>query len=244
MKILITAEDVRQAASRGEKLLVADSSTIVTPAARDAAKELGIELAAAKPAAPPVPAEPAAGSTLPSLSAAANPPVPADSRTTAGPLSGADIEGAKVIRPMEAVIGQVVAEVVSRLAFGVPAELPPGEEAGPQGLRLVRGNQAVLAPMPSWSSKEAVLGRRLFGGSSSTVAAWLIDLDNRWILQDAGCDEIAHVVTGVINVRLDGRVLTAVAGDTLLFPAGIQAEITAAGEAARLLVVSRAPRAS
>lgn len=58
MKALITAADVKTAAATPEKILMISESDLITPAARDAAKELGVQITA-HPVSPPLTVSPA-----------------------------------------------------------------------------------------------------------------------------------------------------------------------------------------
>lgn len=110
MRDLVTAADVKKWADGQEKTVHIAANTIITPAARDAARDYGIELI-----------EGAAAQTGPRC--AANSASPVAEPTPAG--------------VSQAFIAQVVEEVIAALGQGRPR--PPAErEADPSGLRLVR----------------------------------------------------------------------------------------------------------
>ncbi|WP_018084306.1 cupin domain-containing protein [Desulfurispora thermophila] len=244
MKKLITAGDVQKAAGAGQKELAVDKNTIVTPAARDMARELGVRLVENLPAAESCVASVApAGSTVstPAPVAAVMPaasvmaaPVPAACATpvavpavqppvTSDNRPGGVIE--QVCRQLgggidTALVTQIVKEVLVQLGVGC-APAGPRIERDPSGIRLVHGQTVTLAPFDTGKPGDKVaLADLLPVKESPRMAAGFMTMENTAFDWELNYDEYDYIIEGTLQITIDGRTYTGQAGDVFYIPRG------------------------
>lgn len=229
MKKLITAGDVQKAAAAGRKELAVDKNTIVTPAARDSARELGVSFVENLCAAPGMPqiaqssAPQDAAAALPSVSAAAV-PVPAGAAVpTAAGQSGEVVE--QVCRQLggkldAALVARVVQEVLVQLGLG-GANSGPRIERDPSGIRLVHGQTVALAPFDTGKPQDKVaLADLLPIKESPRMAAGFMTMENTAFDWELNYDEYDYIIEGTLQITINGRTYTGQAGDVFYIPRG------------------------
>ncbi|MGQ9557374.1 MAG: cupin domain-containing protein [Desulfurispora sp.] len=229
MKKLITAGDVQKAAAAGKKELVVDKDTIVTPAARDSARELGVgfveNLSAASGAPPmaPSPAPPAPAAALPAAGGAVALVPAAAAVTTAAGQPGGVIE--QVCRQLgggldAALVARVVQEVLVQLGLG-GANSGPRIERDPSGIRLVHGQTVALAPFDTGRPGDKVaLADLLPVKESPRLAAGFMTMENTAFDWELNYDEYDYIIEGTLQITINGRIYTGQAGDVFYIPRG------------------------
>lgn len=240
MKKLITAGDVQKAAAAGRKELVVDKDTIVTPAARDSARELGLGFVENLPVvgngAPG--ASPAGGSaTVPAIAVAHMPaagtmtaPLPAVCTPALAPSAaappnqpGSVVE--QVCRQLgggldTALVARVVQEVLVQLGLGGAAG-GPRIERDPSGIRLVHGQTVALAPFDTGKPQDKVaLADLLPIKESPRMAAGFMTMENTAFDWELNYDEYDYIIEGTLQITINGRTYTGQAGDVFYIPRG------------------------
>ena len=201
MKALITAADIKTAAATPEKILTVSESDLITPAARDAAKELGVQITA-HPVAPPATAPPSTISPSPAFS----------------PTSPLD----------PALVSRIIEEVMVCLnRSGSPAH--PQKEVDPGGLRIVKGNSLNLEDFATGNPRDRIKIKELFNKKECPLySAGIMALDKTSYSLIPARDELNYIIEGTLDCCIDNRCYTAQAGDTLYIPAQAKITLTAA----------------
>ncbi|MGB9826679.1 MAG: cupin domain-containing protein, partial [Desulfofundulus sp.] len=219
MKKLITASDVQKAAAGGQKQLTVDSHTLITPAARDTARELGVQFVedvAATAPGPAVAREDAAGSA-PSI----QPVPPGPTGAAAGQPGLVEQVCHKVGGGIDVqLVAQVVKEVLAQLGMqAVPAV--PLVERDPSGIRLVRGNTVVCQPFDTGKPGDRVaLVDLLPLKESPRMAAGFMTMEKSSFDWELRYDEYDYIIEGTLEITVDGRTYTGRAGDVFYIPRG------------------------
>lgn len=200
MKKLICAKDVEQAAHAGEKEIIIDANTLITPSARDAAANAGI-------------------SFREGCCEAVRAETPA---TEQGSCTGGTSSA-----PSEQLIYKALQIMLEKGMLGqlmkvAGVEVPYVSESDNAGMvKLVRGNTAKYEPLDEAHLGNQVTFNTLIDGNDGCdMSAGFMTIDHTTFAWDVDCQEIYYVIDGTLTVEKDGRVFTAGAGDCLLFKKG------------------------
>ena len=224
MKTLITAADIKKLCDLPDKTLAVAPKTIITPAAKDAARECGIRIIFADEqavAAPAVTALASAPQAQPQLSAS-----PPQSQSGATP----------------ALIAQIVQEVLSSMQLG-GKEPPTDKIADPSGMRLVRGDSVRMEDYPTGSAQDKIKMKDLFTAKESPhMSAGFMSLDDTAFTTEPAYEEIAYVLDGTVECIINGRKYTGRSGDTFYLPANTKITLSTMGKANLFYVTYPAKR--
>lgn len=200
MRTLITAADIAKMARGAEKILRVPPHSLITPAARDTAKDQGIEI---------IVEAAVAQSAL-----AAAPAGLIDKGADGGGTAGIDT----------AVIAKIVGEVLAGLNLcGTSRQLV--KEADPCGLRLVRGDSVLLEAFPTGNAGDSMKLKELFSVKDSAVmSAGIAAIEAASSTCDIKQDEMNYILEGTVTVTVEGREYAARSGDVLFIPSGTKVE--------------------
>lgn len=199
MKALVTASEVKKTSENHETILYVAENSIITPAAKDSAKELGIKIIAGSD---PSHRQENNSSCLPQVKI---------------PSSHLD----------PAILSQIVKEVIVCLKQS-KQPLQSIKEADPSGLRIVKGDSVVLEDFNTGNPKDNVKIKELFTRKEcSTLSAGFISFEKTSYSVTTKNDEIDYVIHGDLECSVDNRNYCAQAGDILLIPAHTQITFTA-----------------
>lgn len=198
MKKLISAYDVKAAANQGQKQLSIDSNTIITMAAKDMARDMGIELTTGIPAV---------------AQAGAGHGSQASDRPQTGLESPLDPE----------VIFQVVKAVLSN---GFQASIPPSAaeqpfqaESDPQsGLKVVRGRTVRFENLETGTPNTRAAYRELIGKDRSQRSAGFLTIEKSSFACELKREEIDIILEGSLSVTVNEKTYYAHQGDVLFIP--------------------------
>lgn len=198
MKKLISANDVKAAAKMGQKQMLVDSNTIITMAAKDTAREVGLEFTAE---------------------------IPAVSKAEAGYCSQEkdrprDCQGNSIDPEM---IFQVVKAVLSKgLLTSVPAsplEQPFQTESDPQsGLKVVRGRTVKFKSLDTGNPNTQAAYRELISEDPSQRKAGFLTLEKSSFEWELSHEEMEIVLEGSLSLNINGKIIHAHQGDVLFIP--------------------------
>lgn len=196
MKKLICAKEVEALAQKGEKVMYIDADTLITPSAKDAAAERGIEFSTDAPCK-------CCSEDTAEQPAAQN-------------QSGIDSEliyKALTALMEKGMLGNVMAAC---------QDVPYVSEKDSEGyVKLVRGNTAKWEPLDTGNPSDKVFYNELIGSSDgSSMNAGFMTIEKCSFPWDVACEEIYYVVEGTLTVEKDGTVFTAHPGDALFFQNG------------------------
>ena len=234
MKKLVTAAEVEASIASGQKVLYIDNNTIVTPAAKDAAREAGIEIAMGTPQ--PEAAEATAGEVCgtchapesacksccnaPSASAVSE-PAPAASAVSGNPNIDLDV----VYKVLSILKDKGLLNGVS------PEDCPPvngpvkpySYQQDPNGMKIVDGATILYDPLKTDDPANQVSYQEIVNADDGCrMNAGMICIDNCRFGWKTESQEIYHVVEGTLKVTAENKEYTAYPGDTVFFPEGVQ----------------------
>lgn len=198
MKKLISAYDVKAAANQGQKQLSIDGNTIITMAAKDMAREMGIEFSTG-------------------VAAAAKADLDYGSQAKERPQTGLE-------NPLDPeVIFQVVKAVLSN---GLQASLPDSAvqqpfqaESDPQsGLKVVRGRTVRFENLETGTPQTRAAYRELIGKDPSQRNAGFLTIEKSSFACELKCEEIDIILEGSLSVTVNEKTYSAHQGDVLFIP--------------------------
>ncbi len=196
-----TVASIEQLAAEGQKRLVLARSDIVTPAARDRAHELGIELIAADGGAMGLPTWTGAAQDLSHRPLIGPRPQPASTPTTATDL--------------EAQVRRVVTAMLAAQRAG------PATAA--QGVVHVDGRAVTMAPFPfpiQRPDMDVRLQDVITAGHGSPMAAGFMSLHKGSFPWTLSYDEIEYVIEGELHIGTAQGVVVGRPGDVIYIPKG------------------------
>lgn len=194
-KQLISADDVRAAAKRGDRVLFfRDQNTIITAQASSTAKDLGVALQLGKPA--------------PTATVAAEPSAPSDAavRQVLAAQMGGEIRE------------DLVAEVMRRMALerSQPAQGGVRKMASIAVSALVGGNGTLVSKLDLAT---------VVAGEAVPCAAGFMGWTNSFIPFQRDGDEVQVVLEGELQFRTGSHIVTAAVGDVVLIPKNLALDI-------------------
>lgn len=236
MRKLICVKDVDTAEKHGQKVVYINCDTIVTPSAKDAARNYGIEFSDE----PEVPAEakvPEVKAPETKVSEAKVPEtkVPETKVPTETKVPQAKSSYEKKASELEKVFeGEVDTELAYRvfkimmdkgLLNGVidliANKKPYLAETDPNGLKIVRGNSVKYKALDTGNPNDKVFYQEFVNADDgSSMNAGFITIENSNFDWKATCQELYYVVEGTLTVAVDGNVHTAHPGDSVFLPKG------------------------
>lgn len=217
MKTLITADDIKKYCDIPDKKLVVTPQTIITPAARDAARDCGLTIVVTDQEA----------ATTPSGSSAAAMPGP-----SAVP--------AAAINPD--LVAQIVQEVLTAMRLGKDSS-DAAKIADPSGLCVVRSDRMVLEPYSSGYPQDKIKKKEFFTAAESPhMTAGFLSLEDTSFTCTPVCEEIAYILDGSVECVVSGRKYTGRTGDTLYLPANKKITLSTGGKAKLFYVTHPAKR--
>lgn len=193
MKKLISVKDIRDTAEKGLKTIYADSNTIITPSARDAAAESGIKISFDCP----VKEKPECGD------------VPAACQPSAANGENIDMD----------LICRIVREILNQQ--NVSAESRFVKERDPSGLQLIKADTVVCDPFDTGNPKEKIGMKDIVTIEESPhMGAGFMTIDHcdfNWTLN---YEEFDYIVEGNLDITINGRTYRGKPGDVFYIPKG------------------------
>ncbi len=224
MKILITADEIKNRALRGERLVSVGESTIITPAARDIAREMGVELLFTRDEALTV------ASCCNSNGSQA---LPAGDQGELVSLISRNI-GDTLVRPelVERIVKEVLAVLGEQGMTGGPVV-----EKHKSGLRLVRGDTVTCEPFSTGNPRDRVFLRDLLPlAESPNMCAGFMTMENSAFEWELKYDEYDYVIDGELEIIVDGQTYLGKPGDVFFIPRGTRIIFSSPGKAKFLYV--------
>ncbi|MBP2629145.1 MAG: transcriptional regulator [Firmicutes bacterium] len=197
MKKLVCTSEVKVLAEKGNKIFCVDSNTIITPAANDLAKELGVEFAIGLA-------------------------IPVDNSAKVSNPEQKNIQGKEIDRDM---IYQVVKAVLANgLMASVtnPAnEVPFRADCDPKsGLKIVRGRTVTLENFDTGDSSNNVAYREVISKDESQMSSGFLTIEKSSFEWELCYEEIDIILEGSLSITINGETYQAYQGDVLFVPKG------------------------
>lgn len=197
MKKLITINDVKQKYNSKCSVLYIDSNTLVTPAAKDLASELGIEI------------------KLGSEKDLACCDVK-EIDTNMEQLVKDKLEGINIT---EDLISHIVQEVIKSIQS--PGIVVPQikKECDPSGIRLVRGESVVCDRFDTGNPKDKVGIKEILNiKECPNMATGFMEMEKSSFDWTLGYDELDYIVEGTLDITVNGKTYRGHAGDVFFIP--------------------------
>ena len=201
MKILISAETVRQAKASGQTCLPAGNNVLITPEARGLADQLGITLDANSNSMTPV-------------SSAADP--------------HADALRAEIVSRLPADVAskpELVEQIVNKVCQAqknapvAPAACPLS--TAPGSIKLVKGSDVHLGVFPgAGADKQVGIADVITSADGAPIAAGFMAWSQCFFPWTLDYDEIDLVLEGELHIRCNGQTFVGKAGDVFYIPKG------------------------
>lgn len=206
MKQLVTAAQVKAWAEKQEKTICLEPRTIITPAARDAARDLGItfvEKSLQEEKAPSLACQAEEKESLPPVTLGLDP----------------------------SLIARIVEEVLSNLQKTTRG-FPPIKEKDPSGLVLIRGDGIFGPSFSPGCTPEGPLSRKILDPQESPrLTAGFASLEDCSFTREQAWDEVCYIIDGTLEINLKGKTYLARQGDAVFFPGSTRALCRAQGPA-------------
>lgn len=205
MKSLITVADVKKTATAGQKTLYLEPGTIITPAARDAAVELGITLQTGPQSA--------------QAEQVCYQPEPPHSTTTSSSQAGRGT-GSLPGTVDPALIARIVGEVIASLTQ-CKDKTRLVVEQDPGGLRLVKGSSVTYEKFDTGNPGDRVgIKEVLTSAKRANMAAGFMTMDRTAFAWNLQYEEIDYVIEGTLDISINGKTYRGTSGDVFYLPRG------------------------
>lgn len=210
MKALITAAEVKKKAESNETSFFVQADSIITPSAKDIAKDHGIQFVMDSE--------------------------PSFVQNKYNCPSKPDQIPSPLLDP--AAMAKIVEKVMSNLNPSIhPSQLV--KEADPCGLRLAKGNSVVFESYETGNSQENIKIKELFNSrESSNMSAGFITLKETSYSTLIKRDEFNYIIKGTLECQVNSKKYLCEPGDTLFIPADTKVTYSALHDVKFLYVSS------
>lgn len=206
MKILISAETVREARSRGQTVLPGGSNVLITPEARGLADQMGIRL------------DPACN-TLAADSAKTDDPQLAGIRAAVLAKLPADVANKPEL--VEQIVNKVCAAQKNADSGKPTSGTSPAPITTSGGIKLVKGENVHLGVFPGAGvDKQVGIADVITAADGAPIAAGFMAWSQCFFPWTLDYDEIDLVLEGELHIRHNGQTHIAKSGDVLYIPKG------------------------
>ncbi len=198
MKRLICGKDVEAVILSGEKIFYLDGSEIITPSAKDLAKNNGVIFTTEAPVT-----------------------------KTQNSVMNSEVKKAPSIESMDSeMMLKLFREMMDRglledmLKCLKAKDLPFEAECAPNGLKVVRGNTVKMEVFDTGNPNAKVYFQELVSKEESKMSAGFLIIENSEFEWELTYEEIDFVIEGTLTVEMDGKTYVAYPGDVLFVPSG------------------------
>lgn len=197
MKKLVSANEVKAAAEKGQKLFFIDANTIITPAAKDLAKQLNMEFTAD--------------------SAAEGNCISNDSVQQKKDNLESEIDPDIIYQVVKAVLA-------NKLLASGPAltpETPFRADCEPKsGLKIVRGRTVKFEPLKTDNPNTNAAYREVVSKDDSRMSAGFLTIEKSSFEWELCYEEIDIILEGSLSITINNETYHASQGDVLFVPKG------------------------
>ena len=213
MKNLITADDVKKICDRPDKTLYVAPKTIITPAAKDVARDCGIRIVFEQQ--------------------------PQTTQAAEHPRIQSQAQGS--INP--GLIAQIVQEVIASMNIGkteAPLDkiADPSGMRLVRGASVVLSDYPTGHPQNKIKMKELFTAKE-----SPRLSAGFMSLEDTAFTNEPKYEEVAYVLDGTVECVINGSKYIGLAGDTFYLPANTKVTLSTTGKAKLFCVTYPAKRA-
>jgi ethanolamine utilization protein EutQ len=191
MKKLISVKDVEAFKKQGQKVVIIDSNTIITPAAKDEAIVSGIEFSYKNNSFEVKPSEPV------------NP-------------CGGEIDSNMIYTVLKAMVDKGLLKGL----FDTFQTEPYLAEHGDGGLKVVRGNSVKFDAFDTGNPNNKVFYQELISKNDSSMSAGFLTIEKSSFEWELSYEEIDYIIEGTLTITINGKTFTAYPGDVIYVPSG------------------------
>jgi len=203
LRKLVCAAEVKAAADDGQKIFCIDRGTIITPAAKDLAKELGVEF------------------TLDSYTPGNHSSCQQETRNKSAALD------------RDIIYHVVKAVLTNHLLAGVAApvlQTPFHAESEPKsGLKIVRGRTVKFEDFDTGTPGANVAYREVVCKDESKMSAGFLTIEKSSFDWELCYEEIDIILEGSLSITINGETYEACQGDVLFVPKGSKVTWSSSG---------------
>ncbi|KNZ68767.1 ethanolamine utilization EutQ family protein [Thermincola ferriacetica] len=205
MKKLITAADVKKLSASGQAVLYVEPGTIITPSAKDLAKEMKITISYETP-----PEQPSSG--INGQVSTTNEALDTKKHTVSSVTKIEDIP--------PHLIAEIVKKVLDSLP-GVPKEPNLVREVDGSGVVLVKGNSVKMEPFDAGNPNLKVgIRETMTRELSPHLAAGFMEMEESAFDWTLTYNEMDYVIEGTLDITVNGKTYRGQAGDVFYIPEG------------------------
>lgn len=199
MKKLVCAEEVKTAAKNGQKVFHIDCGTIITPSAKDIAKELGVDFSVGS------------ASGAGELQSCKNSGLPKTENLATS------LDRDVIYQVVKAVLSNGLLASLSAPAF----EKPFLTEGDPQsGLKIVRGRSVQFENFDTGKPGTHAAYREVVSKDDSQMSAGFLTIEKSSFDWELCYEEIDIILEGSLSITIHGKTYEACQGDVLFVPKG------------------------
>jgi ethanolamine utilization protein EutQ len=191
MKKLISVKEVEASQKQGQKVIYIDDNTIITPAAKDAAKVSGIEFSLEKNNCEVKPSEPVKE-------------------------CGGEIDSNMIYTVLKSLVDK---GLLKGMFENVNSE-PYFADRDQAGLKLIRGNSVKFDEFDTGNPNNKVFYQELISKDEASMSAGFLTIEKSSFEWDLSYEEIDYVIEGTLTITINGKTFTAYPGDVLFVPSG------------------------
>lgn len=190
VKKLICAKDMEEFLDTNEKVFFIEGNTILTPSAKDIAKNNGIEITTNKIA---------------------------EKKEVATSNFTENLDSQKLLKMFKTIIKDgLLQEMLQILANSNIAKF--NAECDESGLKVVRGNTVKMDYFDTGNTDNKVYFQELVNKDESKMSAGFLTIENSNFEWELTYEEIDYVIEGTVTVEVNGKTYTANEGDVLFVP--------------------------
>lgn len=199
MKKLICAKDIENAQKEGRKVIYIDSNTIITPSAKDAARNSGIEFSTEQ------------------IECSLKENTCCEVKPCETKICDDEIDSEMIYKVLRALMDKGLLSGV----MDILSNKPYVSEVDSTGLKVVRGSSVRYDALDTGNSNNKVFYQEIINSKDgSSMNAGFITIEDCNFDWETACQEIYYVVEGTLTVKAGEKVYTANPGDSVFFPKG------------------------
>lgn len=198
MKKLICVKDIEALNKEGKKVFYIDDNTIITPSAKDAAKNSGIEF------------------SYDSVCLEVKSPCCEEKVSEPEKTSTGEIDSNMIYTVLKAMLEKGLLNGM----LDSTSNQPYYAEQDCGGLKLVRGSSVKMDVFDTGNPDNKVFYQELISKDDAKMSAGFLTIEKSSFDWELCYEEIDYVIEGTLTVTLNGKTFTASAGDVLFVPSG------------------------
>jgi ethanolamine utilization protein EutQ len=204
MKQLISAKEMQDFVNEGGKVFYVEKDMLLTPSAKDIAKNSGIQVEfGTKPA------------VCATVSSSATVQTSCTTTSVADTIEGFDKD--MLTKLFKAMMDKgFLTEMLATLSN--QSNLPYTCDADPTGLKVVRGNTVKMDVFETGNPNATAYYQELVSKDESQMSAGFLVIENSKFEWELTYEEIDYVIEGTLTIEINGKTYTAHAGDVLFVP--------------------------